>query len=438
MIWVFRFLFWPIFVLLFPYYLYRMVRRGGYGKHFVHRLGWVPKTPVHPKRIRLWIQAVSVGEVQSLRTLITKLKKSLPIDIYLTTTTSTGFKIAQEMYTDIVSCIAYFPLNFWGFSALAWRRIRPTVACLTDSEFWPEHLFQAKMRGTPLLLINGRCSDRSFGRYQKCKFLTRWLFNHFDRMWISNEEDFKRFVELGASEQRMRLTGNLKFDNLSADTFLTEPERIELRRSIIGENSDDTLLLLGASTWRGEEEMLVQAYLQALAENIKVQLILVPRHAERRKELESLLNNYHLPYHLHSLSAQNPGKSAGVYILDVTGQLRTYTQLADIVFVGKSLGGNHGGQTPIEAAAYGKAIVYGPNMENFRSVCKTLESVRGALKVNTDFEAQSRILELLKDPGKRINLGSNAQQWHRKHRGAIERLLADLVPLLQKMLKSLK
>ncbi len=437
MIWAFRFLFWPAFVLLLPYYLYRMVRRGGYGKHFVHRLGWVPKTPIHPKKIRLWIQAVSVGEVQSLKTLIKELKKNLPIDIYLTTTTSTGFKVAQEMYSEIVSCIAYFPLNFWLFSALAWRRIRPTVACLTDSEFWPEHLFQAKMRGIPLFLLNGRCSDRSFARYQKCKFLTRWLFNHFDRMWISNEEDFKRFTELGASEQRMRITGNLKFDNLSSDTFLSEDEKARLKQSIFGGNASETLVLLGASTWNGEEEMLLEAYVQALAENIKTQLILVPRHVERRKELENLLQHYNLPYQLHSLSLQQQNSTTGVYILDVTGKLKTYTQLADVVFIGKSLNPNHGGQNPIEAAAYGKAIVYGPNMENFRSVCKTLESVKGALKVNTTLEARNNILELLKDPVKRANLGYNAQQWHQKHRGAVERLLTDLVPLLRKMLKSL-
>jgi 3-deoxy-D-manno-octulosonic-acid transferase len=382
---------------------------------------------MHPRRLRLWIQAASVGEVQSLQSLIERLYETVPVDIYLTTTSSTGFRVAKEMYGNVVGCIAYFPLNFWWFSVLAWNRIQPTVVWLTDSEFWPEHLHQAKIRGVPLFLVNGRCSDRSFARYRRCKGLTRWIFPHFDRIWLSDEETFGRFVELGADEERLSVTGNLKLDNLSAQRVPSEQEILSLRESVTGHR--DSRVLLGASTWPGEEEMLLKTYLRAKSEGIDVRLVLAPRHGERRKDIEMLLSAYRLPYCLHSQEPRESDEMA-VYVLDVVGELRRFTRMADVVFVGKSLPPHRGGQNPIEAAAYGKAIVYGPNMGNFRTICRDLETFPGALPVSSEEEAEATLLRLLKEPEECKRLGNGAKRWHVLRGGALDRLWKEVFPLL--------
>jgi 3-deoxy-D-manno-octulosonic-acid transferase len=403
-----------------------MWRRGGFWNHFFQRFGWVPKTPVHPRRVRIWIQAVSVGEVQSLKTFILQLQETIPVEVYLTTTTATGFKVARDMYSNLIERIAYFPINFWPFSALAWRRIHPHIACLTDSDFWPEHLHQSRKRGVPMFLLNGRCSDRSFERYQKVKWLTSWLLSHFDHMWVSSDEDFKRFVAMGARESLMSISGNFKFDNSEE----LPPEQIEsMKASVMGEEHAGHLVLFGASTWPGEEAILLDAYGEARRLGLKVHLILVPRHVERREEIETLLKTRGLDYNLYSRSPRRG--DAGVYVLDTTGQLKNYVQLADVVFVGKSTDSHHGGQNPIEVAAYGKAIVYGPNMENFRDFCDVLEKSSGSMKASTPAEASRALLDLLQNEDKRRLVGQNARLCHEAYCGASTRVLKEFLPIVR-------
>lgn len=433
MIWFYRLLFWPAFILAFPYYLKRMIKRGGYGRFWWHRIGLVPAVKASASQQKtLWIQAVSVGEVHALKPLIDHLVTHPCWNIYLTTTTSTGFQVARQLYGEKVRGLAYFPLNFWLFSVLAWRRIRPDMCILMESELWPEHLHRARRRKVPLLLVNARCSDRSFKRYKWVPFLTRWLLNHFDQILASTELDFQRLLELGAKQENTFLTGNLKLDCFSPESRLSSSEIQTLKESL-GKGWEESTILLGASTWPGEETLLLECYAQALQKNLAVRLILVPRHAERRESIEALLKKGNWSYLLHSQVShqKETPRGAKVYVVDTTGELKTFIQLADIVFVGNSLTPNRGGQTPIEAAAYGKAIVYGPNMDNFRSICQSLEAEKAAFRAKTAKEVQARIMTWLEATNERSNYAKAAIAWHRSHQGAIQKAIERIRPFLE-------
>lgn len=413
-IYCYRLLFLPIFAFLLPYYLYRMWRRGGYGACFWHRFGFVPKN----KNLKvIWLQAVSVGEVEALEPLLQVLK-SKKIGVYLTTTTSTGFQIAQKKYKELVQTIAYFPLDFCLFSWIAWQRINPQSAFLMESELWPEHLWQAYCHKVPVYLLNGRCSDKTFARYSRFKVFSHILLSFIHKIYASSDLDNRRFQSLASVS--IETVGNLKVD---AALSKVRDSSISVKRSDLGSEWENALILLGASTWPGEEQLLLDIFCEAKKIQPNTRLILVPRHAERARELEKIL----LPYNF--CFRTNPKLNADVYVVNTTGELRQFLQLAHFVFVGKSLDPHVGGQTPIEAAAFGKPIVYGPHMENFRVLCKTLEACGGAVRCCDAESVRQQLLHWIADPNSAKPYAKAAQQWVLFNQGATERIIVDLQKL---------
>jgi 3-deoxy-D-manno-octulosonic-acid transferase len=408
-------LFFPVFVLLLPYYCLRMLKRGGYACHFFHRFGFVPKnkknTPI------LWIQAVSVGELEALKPLLEQLKQRHQ-SVYLTTTTSTGFAIAQKKYSEWVDYIAYFPLDFCVFSVLAWVRIKPKKVVLMESELWPEHLFQAYKRSVPVYLINARCSDRTFARYRMCPLIAKTCMQFLTKILASGELDAQRF-QFFCTDKKVKLVGNLKID---AAVSTLRSTHSNLLRQDLGSSWQNATILLGASTWDGEEEMLIRFYKKAFTSFHCLKLILVPRHVERTDAIERILKHYDLCYCLRT----QPVKDTAVMLVNTTGELKNFVALADLVFVGKSLDPNFGGQTPIEAAAFGKPIVYGPHMENFRTLCTGLEKQGGAVRCADVHAVEKQLFYWLENPKEAQVFGTAAQQWIYKNKGALTRILAEL------------
>lgn len=419
MIWFYRILFLPILLLCLPYYLHRMWKRGGYRKDFQHRGGLIRRVPEkRPGVKRLWIQAVSVGELQALDPLLQRLKANDQLEVFLTTTTSTGYTLAREKYCKLARFIGIFPLDFFPFSRTAWKRIQPDAIILMESELWPEHLHQAKAHGKPALLINARMSDRSFRRYCRARPVARWLLGHLRHIACNSDADAKRFKQLAPPTLDISTTGNLKCD-LDTSARLSETERDTLLREM-GFNAGESLVLAGSSTWQGEEAFLLDVLKTARKDGKDVRLLLVPRHAERRSEIASLLDKSELPWHQRSKEKQ-AATGTLIYLADTTGELSRLQQLGDVVFVGKSLPPNTGGQTPIEAAAYGLPLVYGPHMSNFRTICQTLEQSHAAHRATSETEARNLILDLLEHPEKRRSLSEAQQAWHQTQRGATER-----------------
>ena len=418
MLGLYRLLFLPILVVLSPHYLRRMFRRGGYRDNFAHRFGFFPQLPPpRPGRKRVWLQAVSVGEMLAIGPLLTRLAAGGTTEVFLSTTTSTGYRLAKERYAGLTVGIGYFPLDFWPCSALAWRRINPDLAIITEGERWPEHIYQANRRGVPVLCINARLSERSFRRLQRLRPLVQPLLGGITRLLACSAHDAQRFRDLGFPAERLQTTGNLKLDLTL--TPLTDDEKVRLRREL---GLGPGLVLLGSSTWPGEETALVEALKAARAHGHQVSLLLVPRHAERREEIKALLEKSGLSQHFRSQGAA-PG-AVDVAVGDTTGELRQFTQLADLVFVGKSLPPHGEGQTPVEAAALGRPVIFGPGMSNFGEISRRLHECLAARQVLNHSELISTIVDLLGDTPARSRMSAAALAWHAANRGAIERTLA--------------
>lgn len=422
MIWIYRLLFLPLFLISCPYYFGRMIRRGGYAKDFTHRFGCVPALP--PRRAgvhRIWIQAVSVGETEAVAPLLRELKSRGNVEVILTTTTSTAYKIIREKYAELVTAYACFPMDFLPFSAKAWRRFNPSIAVLMEGELWPEHLAQARRRGVPVFVVNARLSDKSFRRYRAAGFLARWLLGQIRFICAGTKNDFDRFRALGVPAEKIEFTGNMKFDVASGEKF-SEDDAAALKREL--GFPADAPVLLGSSTWAGEEEMLLETFRRARERFADLRLLICPRHAERRAEIAALLEKTSWKWFLRSRTKpEDVPADADVCIADTTGELRKLTHLAQLAFVGKSLPPNNGGQTPIECAALGVPIVYGPAMTNFKDVCRSLEDCRAAVKVRDAAEAREKLLALLGDPAEREKMSASAQAWHRGNQGATARVV---------------
>lgn len=424
MIWLYRLLYLPALLLAAPYYLHRMRKRGGYGPNFSHRFGGTPALP--PKRPgvrRIWLQAVSVGEMQAVGPMLEALKADPTVEVYLTTTTSTGHQVAEDRYLPLVIALGYFPLDWWLFSVRAWRRIRPDLAILMEGERWPEHIRQAGRRRVPVLSINARLSDRSFRRMWRARFLVPALLGGITCSLPVSPQDEKRLRALGFPPDKLRTLGNMKLDLTIPP--LGDARKADLRRALgLGEG----LVLLGSATWEGEELALVQALKAARADGRKVSLLLVPRHAERRDGVSAALAKTGLRHHLRSHgAAPHP---VDIAVGDTTGELRDFTQLADLVFCGKSLPPHDGGQSPVEAASLGRPLLFGPHMTNFRGIARQLRECGAAREVLNESELIAACAELLADAAQRDRMGAAALAWHAQNRGAVERTLAVIREVL--------
>jgi 3-deoxy-D-manno-octulosonic-acid transferase len=423
LLWFYRLAFVPVLLVLAPPVLWRMRRRGGYRQDFAHRFGSLPRLdPPLPGRTRVWLQAVSVGEVLAIEPLVDALLREPGVEIVLTTTTSTGLAVARTRYQDRVVGLGYFPLDWAPFSARAWARLQPNLVVLTEGERWPEHIAQAAQRGVPVVCVNARLSDRSFRRMRAGRAAVIRLLEGVTVVLAGSEEDGRRFRTLGLPPERVAVTGNLKLDVGIQE--LDTADRARLRREL-GLGADEAVLL-GSSTWPGEEAALLQAWQALRRTGTGCRLLLVPRHEERRGEIEQLLQASGVSYHFRS---RGPAPAeVEVAVGDTTGELRQLTQLADLVFVGKSLPPHHEGQTPVEAAALGRPLLFGPRMTNFRAIARDLVAAGGAQVVSDSDALEQAVLALLPDAVERQRMGDAARRWQRANQGALARTLEHLRP----------
>lgn len=426
-IWFYRLIFAPVALILSPKYLLKMKRRGDYEGAIAMRMGiGVEEWPRTEGKQRIWIQAVSLGEMLVIEKLIRELASKPNTEILLTTTTSTGLKLAREKYSDLCDRITYFPMDFWQFSRKFWKRMRPDLAICAETELWPEHMKQASLAGAPMVLINGRLSDKSFRYARRLSFLFRRHLRCIDRVLAISEHDAERFREIGLPPERISVMGNLKVDVDIGERFDAR-ERAQLKQNL---GLGDGFVLLGSSTWPGEEAALLRA-LRALRESLPdCRLMMVPRHSERRGEVRDLLEKEASDFRWHFKSEGPPETEVDILVGDTSGELRALTQLADLAFVGKSLPPHTEGQTPIECGLLGVPLLFGPGMSNFRSVRNgMLES--GAAELVQDEEALiSRILALAVDVHALEAQSKRQRMWAENSQGSLERTLKALERLL--------
>jgi len=345
------------FLVYAPFYAIRARRAGKGGLNLRARLGLgLPART--SERPCLWVHAVSVGEVLSLRNLLREIRKKHPAwEIHCSTLTSTGRAVAAEKLAGAAS-IFYAPLDFGLAVNRFFRALRPDLFVLVESEFWPNLIQTAKRRAGAVLLINGRISDRSFRRYLWAKPFARRVLNCIDRFLVQTDLDRTRLLELGVEGQQVEVAGNLKSD-VRLPVF-TPDEQAELRRKI-GLQADTRVIVAG-STHRGEEEVLLEAFCESRKRRKNIGLVIAPRHTHRTEEVQRLARDFGLEVMRKTEAA--PEKTWDVLVLDTMGELSSFYARGDLAFMGGSLV-PRGGQNLLEPAFYGKPIAFGPGMHNF-------------------------------------------------------------------------
>lgn len=429
MIWFYRISFPFVALLLAPYYLSRMFKRGGYGRKLSYRIGLWPKLPPKKEGIRrIWIQAVSVGELSSIGKLLDNLLANPQVEIVLSGTTSTGLSIAEEKYAGKLLAQGPFPLDWLPFSTLAWSRIRPDLVIAVDSELWPEHMQQAARRKIPFLIINARLSDRSYRRLQFFRIFHGILIPKNMSVLASSEKQHERWMNLGLDPDQVTVTGNLKVDVVSKGS--PDPES---KRKLIEEFgfAKECIVLTGISTWPGEEQILLDTIKKLRGEDIDARLLIIPRHAERREEIRKALTSSGLNFSLRTDEGKAPIGTT-VYLADTTGELPDLIKSADFAFLGKTIPPNSGGQNPIEPVSIGLPLVIGPAYQNFRETCAELFSCGAAFKAGEKKEVEHLICEFARDEGKRTQAREACFSWIQKQGSPTETTLKLLHGYLSK------
>jgi 3-deoxy-D-manno-octulosonic-acid transferase len=416
------------FILSSPYYFMRMRRRGNWQKGFAERFGKYDANlkQAITNRYTLWMHAVSVGEVNACTHLIRALEQRLPnLKVVVSTTTTTGMGELRRKLPTHISKI-YYPLDRRHYVIRALSTIRPEAIVLVEAEIWPNFLWRARDQGIPVFLVNARLSDRSYGGYKRFGLLFRPLFRSLTGVGAQNEADAAKLRTLGCRPEAIRVVGSLKYDAAKLDERRLLDVPALLRQVGVKPGAQ---LLLGGSTHAGEEAILAEQFLRLRSRFPDLFLVLVPRHFERSREVGSELEARGLRYAYRSeIMAQTqfePGK-IDCLIVNTTGELKYFYEHATIIFVGKSLAAQ-GGQNPIEPGALGKAMVFGPHMQNFAEVAREFVEQKGAVQVRDAAELERVLAELLADESRREQLGRNALKVVHENLGAIDRTVDMIV-----------
>ncbi len=437
--WILNLAYILLLISVSPVLVYRAAVLGKYRDGWRQKLlGQLPRR--NGDRPCVWLHAVSVGEVLQLTKIVEDLQANHGgCDCLISTTTSTGFAVAQEKFPKHQVC--YFPLDFSWAVNRALRRVQPVAVVLVELELWPNFILAARRNRIPLALINGRISEHSFRGYRRIRWLMRRLLRNIDAIAVQNRLYANRLIELGATRDRMQITGSVKFDHIETDRGNAKTAGL---RSAFGLRPDEPVLIAG-STQAPEEEYALDAWAELRQQHPTLRLVLVPRHKERFDEVAQLVESRSLPLVRRSRiadrksasamdrafdSARSADNNAPVLLLDTLGELAACWGLADIAFVGGSLT-NRGGQNMIEPAAYGAAVLFGPNTENFQDVADALLAHEAARVVADRHDLSATAGDLLQHPTEAREQGRRAQEFVLSQQGATRKTIAIIGGLIR-------
>ncbi len=412
------------FLIFSLFYLPTLLFKGRLHRDFLERFGIysdAKSKALAAAKDAIWIQAVSVGEVALCRSFIPSLKARFPDrTIVLSTITRTGSTLAAKLFSNDATII-YFPLDFSFIVKSVVSSIRPKIYIMVETELWPNLLRELARNSIPSILINGRISDKSFGKYRLAKPFLKNILDKVEVFCMQSEEDAERIRLLGAPSRKVEFTGNMKFDV----EVTAGPGSAQNMQELLGMEAGDELLVAG-STHRGEEKILLDAFGELKKEFTGLRLLIAPRHIERVAEIQSLAKRFG-----YRAAVVSQLTTSDIFILDTIGQLNDAYSMATIVFVGGSLT-RYGGHNPIEPAAFEKPVLFGPHMFNFKSIASVFLSNDAALQVQGTKDLVRKIRSLLKDAEECRALGRNARFVVMKNRGATEHNLRVITQILKK------
>jgi 3-deoxy-D-manno-octulosonic-acid transferase len=415
------------FAVMSPFLIYQAVRYRKYIGSFTQRLGYLPLSFNLDAEKSIWIHAVSVGEVLTARALLPALRERYPrLRLFLSTTTMTGQQIARNnlQYVDEVF---YFPFDLGFIVNRTLGLVRPRLFIMMETEIWPNQLRACHRAGVKTLLVNGRISSRSYPRYRLARPFFRRVLRHVDRFCMQSDESARRVIDIGADRDRVVVTGSLKFDSLEIPG--SSPDRGHNRVLRYFRIAPERPVIIAASTLKGEEEAVLDAFQRIRSTMSNALLIIAPRKPQRFEDVERLARRAGWNVARRSELRVDAEPRHDVVILDTIGELAQLYQVATAVFVGGSLV-DSGGHNILEPAVFGKPIVFGPYMQNFTEIARTFLDNGAAIQVRNGRELEPALVDLLGDPVRRARLGAAARALVEANRGARTKTLAAIAQLL--------
>jgi 3-deoxy-D-manno-octulosonic-acid transferase len=417
------------FVFLFPLILYTVAATAKRRHTFRQRMGWC--RPFRYGALSretgkcIWVHALSVGEVLAAQPMVERLRQIRPdFPICFTASTLTGFQTAQQLFgrQERVG-LAYFPYDWIGAVRRVASHINPAMVVLTETDIWPNFLMEMHRRGVPVSLVNLRLSDRSWKNYRRFNRAVRYLFNGFEKITVQSQLDMNRLIKLGVSSEKVTVTGNIKFDAFTpvraADTTRQWKRNLRI--------SPEMRVMVAGSTHAGEELAMLEVLRTLVRRNNAPILILAPRDPLRSAEIIASSGAMGLTADAMSavLNDSADAPCPQVVAVDSIGVLKELYGLADVAFVGGSLV-PCGGHNPLEPAAWGKPILFGPDMRDFPLISRLLLEARAAQRVMSADDLLQSVNRLLADPQLAGEMGSRALRLVHAQRGSVDRTLAFL------------
>lgn len=416
---------------LVPYYVIRILLTGKYRKSIGPKFGLISRDSIETMKgtPRIWIHAVSVGEVTAAAPIVSSLRELFPFAcIILSTSTETGQDMARRMVPDATSYI-YYPLDIPFVVRKVINLTDPDIFVPVETEIWPNFMRICREKGLKIIMVNGRISPRSFKRYSKTKFFWRNVLTAVDEMGMISPVDAERITALGVNSSRVSIMGNAKYDSLASRADDTLKQEMIDRLSIAA----GTRVFVAGSTHDGEETVVLKVYKRLLEYYPDCLLVIIPRHIERRGEVLSYAEGEGFTDCI-TMSEINRGKrhtTERVIIIDVIGELFKIYSLATIVFCGGSLVPK-GGQNILEPAAWGKVIFYGPSMEDFSDEKRLLEEAGAGITVTGEEDLFKKIQNVMDDPERLLERGEAGRRIVASNMGASRRYAEMISTWLRK------
>jgi 3-deoxy-D-manno-octulosonic-acid transferase len=402
-------------IIYLPYFLFRTVKNRKYAEGFFMRFGSLPAEKIDSP---IWLHAVSVGEIRGAESLIIALQNEFPAhSLVVSTVTQTGNQMAREILAR--DKVIYLPFDFSWIVRKVVNKIRPIFFLTFETEIWPNLINYLFKKNVPIALVNGRISLSSFKGYKKVRWLLKIILSRINLFCMQTALDRERIISLGAPPERVKVIGNMKFDQPRLGQFSSsDPEEL---KSLLKLESGNELFVAG-STHNGEEQIVLEVYRNLNRRFPNLRLLIAPRHPERTPQIERLVARYGFePARISQLPGY-PVYHSPVFILDTIGQLRLIYNLATVVFVGGSLL-PRGGHNPIEPAILAKPIIFGPHFFNFQDVSDMLIASKGAVLVKDSLELEETVVKLLSEPSERLALGQRAKEVVNRNLGATNRCI---------------
>jgi 3-deoxy-D-manno-octulosonic-acid transferase len=437
---VFDLLYLLLAIAISPLLLYRLIRHKRYRAGWANRFGKIVRK--EPAKKCIWLHAVSVGEVNAAKTLLNELAKQLPdFEIVISSTTDTGFAAAKGQYGDKCS-VFYFPFDLSFTMRRAFKNLKPSMCLLMELEVWPNLVSIAKRLNIPVVVVNGRISDRSYPKYKAVRPIIRGMFRKTTLILAQTEEYAQRFIQIGSSAEKVFVAGSLKYDTAQIADKVDGADQLAAKLNI----QQGQRLLVAGQTGDGEEKLILDVYKKIVSQEKfrDLRLAVIPRKPERFDEVAQLIARAGLPLVRYSkiknqqdipkidspaTTQRKQGENA-VILGDTMGDLRKFYSLATVIFVGRSLV-PLGGSDMAEAAALAKCTIFGPYTFNFNQTVNDLIREQGAIQVKNEKELLEIIEKCLNEPDYAQKIARNGQNVIRKNQGATKKTV-DRIKLLLK------